>query len=53
LNWQVAFDPAAEKQLSKLGAAAQRDIARYIAKNLVTDQDPRRFGKPYLSVKGA
>ncbi len=53
MKWQVFFDPAAEKQFSKLGKPAQRDIERYIAKNLETAEDPRRLGKPYLSIKGA
>lgn len=53
MNWQVFFDPAAEKQFSKLGKPAQRGIERYIAKHLESDEDPRRFGKPFLSVKGA
>ncbi len=53
MNWQVFFDPAAEKQFSKLGKPAQRDIERYIAKHLESDEDPRRFGKPFLSIKGA
>ena len=53
MKWQVAFDPAAEKQFSKLGKPAQWDIEKYIAKHLETDEDPRRFGKPYLSIKGA
>ncbi len=53
MKWQVAFDPAAEKQFSKLGKSAQRDIDRYIASHLETEEDPRRFGKPFLSIKGA
>jgi mRNA interferase RelE/StbE len=53
VKWQVFFDPAAEKQFSKLGKPAQRDIEKYIAKNLESEEDPRRFGKPYLSIKGA
>jgi len=53
LKWQVAFDPAAEKQFSKLGKTAQRDIERYIARHLETAEDPRGFGKPLLSIKGA
>jgi len=51
VKWQVAFDPAAEKQFSKLGKSAQRDIEKYIAKHLETAEDPRRMGKPYLSSK--
>ena len=53
MKWQVFFDPAAEKQFSKLGKPAQRDIEKYIAKNLESVEDPRRFGKPYLSIKDA
>ncbi len=53
MKWQAAFDPAAEKQFSKLGKSAQRDISAYIAKHLETSEDPRRFGKPFLSIKGA
>ena len=53
MKWQVFFDPAAEKQFSKLGKSAQRDIEKYIAKKLESVEDPRRFGKPYLSIKGA
>ena len=53
MKWQVFFDPAAEKQFSKLGKPAQRDIEKYIAKHLESAEDPSRFGKPYLSIKGA
>ncbi len=53
MKWQVAFASAAEKQFSKLGKTAQQEIDRYIAKNLETTEDPRRFGKPYLSIKNA
>ena len=44
MKGQVFFDPAAEKQFSKLGKSAQRDIEKYIAKNLESVEDPRRFG---------
>ncbi len=53
MKWRVFFDPAAEKQFSKLGKSAQRDLGKYIAKNLESEEDPRRFGKPYLSIKNA
>ncbi len=53
MKWQVFFDPAAEKQFSKLATSAQRDLEKYIGKNLESEEDPRRFGKPYLSLKGA
>jgi mRNA-degrading endonuclease RelE of RelBE toxin-antitoxin system len=47
VKWRVFFDPAAEKQFSKLGKSAQRDIEKYIAKHLESVEDPRRFGKPH------
>jgi mRNA interferase RelE/StbE len=53
VNWQVFFDPAAEKQFSKLGKSAQQEIEKYISKHLESEEDPCRFGKPYLSIKGA
>lgn len=53
MKWQVFFDPAAEKQFSKLGRTAQLEIEKYIAKQLESEEDPRRFGKPYLSIRNA
>jgi mRNA interferase RelE/StbE len=53
VKWQVFFDPAAEKQFSKLGRSVQQDVEKYISKQLESAEDPRRFGKPYLSIKGA
>jgi mRNA interferase RelE/StbE len=53
VKWQVFFAPAAEKQFAKLGKPAQQDIEKYLTKNLESVEDPRRFGKPYLSIKGA
>jgi mRNA interferase RelE/StbE len=53
VKWRVFFDPAAEKQFCKLGRTAQREIEKYIAKNLESEEDPRRFGKPFLSVRNA
>jgi len=42
VKWRVFFDPSAEKQFSKLGKTAQRDIEKYIDKNLESIEDPRR-----------
>jgi len=53
VKWRVFFDPAAEKQFSKLGRTAQQEIEKYIAKNLESEEDPRRYGKPFLSVRNA
>ncbi len=53
MKWRVFFDPTAEKQFSKLGRTAQQEIEKYIAKNLESEEDPRRFGKPFLSLRNA
>ena len=44
-SWQVAFDPAAAKELRKLGAPAREAIQTYLRKRIATAEDPRRFGK--------
>jgi len=46
VKWQVFLAPAAEKQFSKLRKSAQREIEKYIAKQLESEEDPCRFGKP-------
>ena len=38
---------------SGLQRRVQRDIEKYVAKHLESIEDPRRFGKPYLSIRGA
>jgi mRNA interferase RelE/StbE len=53
VKWRVLFDPAAEKQFSRLATPAQRDIEKYIGENLESEEDLRRFGKPFLSIKNA
>jgi len=44
--WTVEFDDAAAKELRKLDKQAQKEILRYFRDRIVTDEDPRRFGKP-------
>lgn len=46
LTWNVDFDDRATKELRKLDKAAQKDILKYLRKNIAVDADPRRFGKP-------
>ena len=43
--WRVAFDPAAAKELRKLGGSARAAIQAYLRKRIATVEDPRRFGK--------
>jgi mRNA interferase RelE/StbE len=42
--WRVEFDRAADRDLRKLGAEAERAIARYLRERIATTADPRRFG---------
>lgn len=46
MTWIVEFDDAARKELRKLSPQAQQDILRYLRERIVTNEDPRRFGKP-------
>ena len=46
LTWKVEWDDTAVKELRKLDRQAQQDILRYFRERIVTDEDPRRFGKP-------
>ncbi len=43
--WQVEFDPAAARELRKLGAAPRALILLYLRERIATPEDPRRFGK--------
>lgn len=45
MTWIVEFDDAARKELRKLSPQAQQDILRYLRERIVTNEDPRRFGK--------
>ncbi len=42
--WQVEFDRAADRDLRKLGADAERLISRYLRERIASASDPRRFG---------
>jgi mRNA interferase RelE/StbE len=42
--WRVEFDRAADRDLRKLGAEAEREITRYLRERIATAADPRRFG---------
>jgi len=42
--WRVEFGRAADRDLRKLGAEAERTIARYLRERIATAADPRRFG---------
>jgi mRNA interferase RelE/StbE len=42
--WRVEFDRAADRELRKLGADAERLISRYLRERIATTDNPRRFG---------
>ena len=44
-KWKVKFSPTADKQFEKLDPSIRRSINRYIFHNLVTEENPKRFGK--------
>ena len=43
--WRVEFDPAADRELRKLGSEAERAITRYLRQRIAGSEDPRRFGQ--------
>ena len=46
LTWTVEWDDAARKELRKLDKQLQQHILHYLRERIVTNKDPRRFGKP-------
>lgn len=47
-KWTVAFDPAAAKELKKLGCEPARRIIDILETRIATLDDPRDLGKPLL-----
>lgn len=45
-KWKVKFSPTADRQFEKLDPSVRRSINRYILQHLVTEGNPKRFGKP-------
>lgn len=46
--WAVEWDDRAVKELRRLDKTVQSDILQYLKKRIMTDEDPRRFGKPLI-----
>ncbi|HID81931.1 MAG TPA: type II toxin-antitoxin system RelE/ParE family toxin [Chromatiales bacterium] len=46
MTWIVEWDDAAVKELRKLDKQIQREILHYFRERIVSDEDPRRLGKP-------
>ncbi len=45
MAWQIEFDQAAEKELSKLDRQAQKDILEFLKKRVGARENPRDFGE--------
>ena len=45
LIWKIEFDSDVEKDLRKLGHTAQKKIIKFLKEKIVSDQDPRTYGK--------
>lgn len=43
--WRIEFDADVEKDLRKLGHAAQKRILAYLKEKIISANDPRLFGK--------
>ena len=44
MDWQVSFDPAAERELKKLDPQIARRILRFLFERVAASADPRRLG---------
>lgn len=45
MAWQVELTNKSQRELERLDRAAQRRIAAFIRERLMTEENPRRFGK--------
>lgn len=50
MAWRIEFDPAAEKELAKLGTPAARRILKFLVERVSALEDPRSVGE---ALKGA
>ncbi len=44
MDWQVSFDPAAERELKKLDPQIARRILKFLFERVAMAADPRRLG---------
>ncbi len=51
MMWLVEFDDRAVKELRKLSKDEQLAILQYLKKRIMTNEDPRRFGKALIGNK--
>ena len=50
MTWRIRFDPAAEKELAKIGRPAATRILRFLSDRVAKLDDPRSIGE---ALKGA
>ena len=53
MAWTIEWDRRAARELWKLGDEARSRILGYLRKNVETDGNPRRIGKPLRGGKGS
>ncbi len=46
MAWEIEFDSAADRDLSKIDSHHKRRILLYLRNKIATDGDPCRFGDP-------
>lgn len=46
MTWTVEWDDRARPELLSLDHIAQREILRFFRERIITDEDPRQFGRP-------
>lgn len=51
MAWRIEFDPAAEKELAKLGTPTVRRIVKFLAERLAVLDDPRTIGEALKGTK--
>ncbi len=51
-RWKIEITRSAEKQIKKLGRAAQAAILRFLRERLLSAENPRQLGKPLQGEKG-
>lgn len=51
MMWVVQWDDRAVKELRSLSKAVQLTILQYLKKRIMTDEDPRRYGKALIGNK--
>ncbi len=49
--WRIEITRTAEKQIKKLGQAAQKAIQRFFRERLAATDNPRQWGKPLRGEK--